>query len=297
MSPEPEAGLAATGPNAEQIEYWNRLRGERWVQVAPLIDAQVSHIGLAAMDRLDVSPGARVLDVGCGCGQTTLQLAERVGANGAVMGIDISTVMLDAAQRSAAEAGTSQVRFENADAQTHRFAASSFDRLFSRFGVMFFADPRAAFENLRGGLAAGGRLAFACWQSLARNPWMRVPTEAVFALVKPPDPPDPHAPGPFSLADPDRVRAILSGAGFEQVALEPYECEVRVGGGADLEVAVAFALQMGPAAALLRDAEPSLREAAIDAVREALRPHVTERGVELGAATWLVTAVAPERTG
>ncbi len=294
MSPQTDEGLPASGPNAEQIEYWNRVTGARWVQAADRVDAQIAHIGLAAMDRAAVAPGDRVLDVGCGCGHSVLQLAERVAPTGSVTGIDVSSVMLAEAEERAARARVSRVRFENADAQTHAFEPGSFDLLFSRFGVMFFADPQAAFANLRAALRPGGRLAFACWQAIDRNPWMLVPTLAAARHVQLPAPPAAGAPGPFSLADSDRVRSILEGAGFEQVALESFERRLRLAGGLGLEGAVDFAQQLGPAASALREADAEVREAAAAAIRDALAPFETPDGVELGAAAWLVTAVAPE---
>src|SRR5262249_38336345 len=150
-----------------------------------------------------------VLDVGCGCGDSTVDLARRVAPDGTVVGMDISAVMLERARQTAREQGVN-ARFEHADAQTHAFAPASFDVLFSRFGVMFFADPTAAFANLRSALRPGGKLAFVCWQSLAENPWMLVPLGAAFQIIPPPPMPAPDAPGPFAFADQSRVRSILA---------------------------------------------------------------------------------------
>ena len=161
-----------TKPNAQQIEYWNELSGPKWVTFADTINAQLEPIGLEAMDRADVRPGQRVLDVGCGCGQTSVELGRRVGDTGEVLGVDISGPMLDDAQRRAAEAGAGHVHFSQADAQTVTIEPGGFDLLFSRFGVMFFEDSAAAFSNLRRALAADGQLCFVCWQEIARNPWM-----------------------------------------------------------------------------------------------------------------------------
>lgn len=294
MALETEQGLAASGPNAEQIEYWNRVSGVRWVQASPLVDAQVAPIGLAAMERAAVAPGDRVLDVGCGCGQSVLQLAERVAPTGSVTGIDVSSVMLAEAAERVAKAGVSGVHLENADAQTHAFAPGRFDVVFSRFGVMFFSDPPLAFANLRAALVPGGRLAFACWQALDHNPWMLVPTAAVARHVELPARPAPGAPGPFALAEPERLRSILERAGFEAVSLESFECRLRLAGGLGLEGAVRFAQQIGPAAMALREADAAVREAAEASIRDALRPHETPNGVELDAAAWIVTARAPD---
>jgi len=279
--------LAAEGPNAEQIRYWNETIGPRWIEQEAMLDAQIEPLGLAAIERARVAAGEHVVDVGCGCGQTTLQLAERVGPEGAVLGIDVSARMLGRARERAK--ALANVRFENADAQTHRFG-ERFDLVFSRFGVMFFADPVAAFANLHGALRPGGRLAFVCWQAIDRNPWLLVPLRALAGIVELPAPPPPGAPGPFAFADPERVRGILGRAGFAGVELAPLEGELAIGAGGDLERAVGFAMQMGPASALLRDAGPALQERAREAIRAALAPLVTPTGVRAESAAWAVTA-------
>jgi len=199
------AGLEAHGPNAEQIKYWNEQAGPKWVALQALLDAQIAPLGRRAMDRAGVLAGAHILDVGCGCGQTTLELARRAGSGGAVTGIDISTVMLDRARQVAQEAGVRNVEFVNADAQTYTFPAAAFDVMFSRFGVMFFIDAVTAFAHLRAALRPEGRVAFVCWRSLFDNPWMLVPMMAAASHVQLPAPPAPDAPGPFAFADPDSV--------------------------------------------------------------------------------------------
>ena len=278
-----------SGANAEQIRYWNEVAGPSWVEQEDMLDAQISELGLAAMERAGVEADWRVLDVGCGCGQTSLQLAERVGPGGAVLGVDISQPMLERARARAAGVGIENLRFERSDAQTASFAGP-FDLAFSRFGVMFFDDPTAAFANLRRALGPVGRLAFVCWQGLHRNPWMRVPLMAVAPYVEMPAPPEPGAPGPFAFADAERVAGILAGAGFRDVAFESLERTLRVGGAAGLDGAVEFLLRMGPVAAALREAgEPTLRQAA-GAVREALAPHAGAEGVSMECAAWIVTA-------
>jgi len=284
--------LTANGPNAEQIRHWNEVAAPRWVASEAMLDAQIAPLGLAAMERARVAAGERVLDVGCGCGQTTLQLAAKVGPRGSVTGIDISTPMLERARARAAERELAQVRFLNADAQTTAVGAAAFDLVFSRFGVMFFSDPRAAFANLRASLAPGGRVAFVCWQDLKLNPWMRVPLLAAAQHITLQPPSGPDAPGPFSFAAPARVRAILEGAGFADVAIDPLELELVVGGaGGNLEQAVEIMLELGPMAAAMREADPALRPRVADAVREALAPFASPAGVKLGSAVWIVRAV------
>lgn len=288
-------GLAVSGPNAEQIQYWNDIAGEKWVAVQPLIDAQIGPLGAMAMDRAAIGAGERVLDIGCGCGHTTVQLARRVGATGHVTGIDLSQPMLDCARQRAAREAADNVHFENADAQTQVFPPDSFDVLYSRFGVMFFAHPEQAFANLCAALRPGGRLAFVCWQALKDNPWMVVPLAAAAAHLPPLPLPAPGAPGPFAFADAARVEGILTLAGFVDVAFEAV-CEPLAlgGGGQGLDQTVEFLLQMGPAAKALRDAnDPALRPRVAAAIREAIAPFVTPAGVRMGSAAWIVTARRP----
>jgi len=280
--------MDATGPNAEQIRYWNETAGPKWVDRGRMLDAQLAPLGRVVMDRGDVRPGTAVLDVGCGCGETSLELAARVGATGAVTGVDVSAPMLAAAR--ARTAGLPQVRFIEGDAQTHPFPPASHDLLFSRFGVMFFTEPATAFANLRTALRPGGRVAFVCWQPLPRNEWMRVPLLAAAQHLTLPAPPAPDAPGPFAFGDADRVRGILTRAGFDQVAFEPLETTLTIAGGGLLEQAVEFLLELGPTGALLRDADPALRPVVAGAVRDAIAPFARANGVQMSGAVWIVTA-------
>lgn len=285
--------ITSTGPNAEQIEYWNETSGARWVEMNDLIDAQISPLGEAAMMRAAVTPGERILDIGCGCGQTSLQLAEKVGADGQVLGLDLSAVMLGRARERAERAGLSNLEFRNADAQTESLGGG-FDLLFSRFGVMFFASPEEAFSNLRSALRPGGRLTCVTWQSLGLNTWMQVPLAAAAKHLPPSGPPpDPTAPGPFSFADSVRVEAILAAAGFEQIAHESLERDLLVGGGRSLDETVSFVIQLGPAGAALRDADDALRSKVAVEVRSALEPYADESGVRMPAAAWIVSARNP----
>jgi SAM-dependent methyltransferase len=243
------------------------------------------------MERARIVPGERVLDVGCGCGATSRALAALVGPTGSVHGVDISAPLRARATALAREAGLANVRFTNADAQTHSFEPGSVDVVFSRFGVMFFADPPAAFRNLRGALRRGGRVAFVCWQALGENPWLMVPLGAAAQHLTL-TPPAPGAPGPFAFADPDRVRGILEQAGLGRVEHESLRTTLTVGGGG-LDEAVRFLLEgVGPTSAALREADPAVRPRVYAAVREAMAPFVTPEGVRMPAAAWIVTATA-----
>ena len=167
--------------NATQIEFWNGETGRNWVTHDALMEAMLQPLGESVMDALAPAPGEHVLDVGCGCGHTSLSLADRVGAEGSVTGIDISAPMLAVASHFAA--GRSSIQFVEADAQTHAFEPERYDMVFSRFGVMFFEDPVAAFTNIHSAMRASGRLAFCCWQPRAVNPFMTVPAMAALELL------------------------------------------------------------------------------------------------------------------
>jgi SAM-dependent methyltransferase len=289
--------MQAEGPNAEQITYWNETSGPKWVALEELLDPQIAPLGLEGIERAGVRGGERVLDVGCGCGQTSLQLGERVGAEGSVLGVDLSAPMLARARARARAAGLAQVRFENADAQTFPFEPRGADVVFSRFGVMFFADPVQAFANLRRALLPGGRLAFVCWQRLDRNPWMLLPAAAAARHLPMPPPPAPGAPGPFAFAEADFVRGILERAGLTRIEFTSLERELLVGGAGPLERAVSFLLQMGPAGTALREAaaqDPGIVDRVAASVREALAPFAGPGGLRMPSASWIVSARAPE---
>lgn len=281
-----------TQTNQEQIRYWNEESGPKWVRLQQQLDTQLAPLGLAIMQRAGVKPGEQVLDVGCGCGQTSLELAGRVGPHGAVVGLDISQPMLTRAQERQQERAITNLEFIRADAQTYVFEGDRFDLIFSRFGVMFFDDPIAAFRNLRTALRADGRLCFMCWQELAKNDWARVPLIAALQHVPPPPPPLPHAPGPFALADPDRVRHLLTAAGFTEVSLETHQTALSVGGATTVDEATEFTLEIGPVGTLLRTAEAETRTRVAHAIRDALMPYAGKDGVRLPGTTWIVFARA-----
>jgi SAM-dependent methyltransferase len=274
--------------NAAQVAYWNDAAGRTWADLQDRIDRQIRPLGLAAMERLALASGEHVLDVGCGCGDTSLELARRVGAEGGVLGLDISAPMLEVARGRAEAAGARNLAFHEADAQTAALPASR-DAVFSRFGVMFFADPTAAFANLRSALRPGGRLGFVCWRPLAENLWMRLPAETAAGLVPPAPPPEPGAPGPFAFADPDRVRRILAEAGFTGIDLTPHDEAI---GGLDLEGTVAMSFRVGPLGAILRE-RPDLAPLLRERVREAVSPWLRGDAVYMPSATWLVSAQNP----
>jgi SAM-dependent methyltransferase len=273
--------------NSAQFEHWNGRGAEPWVKLQDRLDGQFVGLTADVLGRLDPRPGQRVLDVGCGTGYTTIEIARRVAPGGEALGIDLSAPMLALARERAARAGAA-ARFEQADAQAMRLPRGGFDLVFSRFGVMFFADPVAAFANLRTALEVGGRLAFLCWRAVADNPWVTVPMEAAFAHLERPAPPPPGAPGEFAFADADYVRRILEGAGFRAVALDPLDPLMKA---PSLEAAVDLTLKMGPVAAALREA-PDKAPAVAAALRQAYAPFAGPAGLAMRAGVWLATARA-----
>ncbi|MEM7077025.1 MAG: class I SAM-dependent methyltransferase [Pseudomonadota bacterium] len=269
--------------NEEQKAYWNGKAGDTWTDAQERMDAMLAPISAAVLEFAAPQAGERVIDVGCGCGETSLAMAAR-GA--AVWGVDISERMLARAQERAA--GLAEVAFSLSDAATQDYTADH-DLIFSRFGVMFFADPTAAFANLRTGLTPDGRMAFVCWQAPRDNPWVSVGGRIVQPyLAEPETPPDPRAPGPFAFADADYLRAILTDAGFASVEIEPLGCELRLG--ADVEEALDMQAQVGPIARALAE----LDDEDLASVRAELGAELAqaqrEDGIYLAAACWLVRA-------
>ena len=282
--------MAEAQANQEQIRYWNEQSGPRWVKQQKRLDLQLEQLGLAAMQRAGVKPGEHVLDVGCGCGQTALQLAERMGLHGSVLSIDISQPMLTRARERQHELGMKNLEFLQADAQTCPFERERFDLIFSRFGIMFFDDPAAAFANLCSALCPAGRLCFLCWQALEKNEWMRVPLAAAMQYVAPPPPLPPNAPGPFAFADPERVRHVLEAGGFKDISLESYDTGLSLGGATSVDEAVEFMLEIGVIERLVQDADASVRAHVAEAIRAALTPYTNRGGVSLNGAAWIVLA-------
>jgi ubiquinone/menaquinone biosynthesis C-methylase UbiE len=274
----------------DQIAFWNQDGGAQWTRRQESWDVTLAPVSDAVLDRAAVQPGQWAIDIGCGCGATVLELARRVGAQGRVLGIDVSKPMLARAQeRSRA---LPQVRLTEADATTHEFERGAYDLLFSRFGVMFFPDPPKAFTNLRGALKPSGRLAFACFRSPKENPFMMTAYAAVADLVPPLPKMAPEDPGPFAFADEARVRRILDAAGFKEVALEPVNLDLDVGSGKGVDEAVINALEIGPSARALREQPPELRAKGEAAIRQAFAAKEKNGRIPLTAAIWIVTAKA-----
>ncbi len=284
--------LDLTGPNADQIDFWNNDGGQHFVKYQTALNNMLDRFGEKVMDATGVNHGEVVLDIGCGCGDTTLELARRVGSTGEAVGVDISEIMLARAEDMASHGDATNVFFEQADVETGVLHRDSFDLAFSRFGIMFFANPVAAFKNVHRVLHERGRIAFACWQPISENAWIGLQLQVVAPLLEGRDeapPPDPNAPGPFSLGDPDRVREIMQAAGFSDIKIEAYAPDVALFGLRDIDEVVEFAMEIGPARALLEGQTDSVRQAAHAAIRTAYEPYLTDEGVVMNSAAWIVS--------
>ncbi len=280
--------IEITGPNAEQIEFWNGVAADKWIEHNALLDRMLGGLGLRAMNRADPKPGEHVLDVGCGCGDTTLELARRVTPTGSVTGLDVSGPMLALAERRVADAAA-PVSIANADAETYDLPQASFDLVFSRFGVMFFNSPEAAFANFHAALRPGGRLAFVCWRAPDLNPWVDLPFEAARPHLPSFEPAGPEDPGQFAFARSERVERILATAGFADVRLDAHEATLRVGDG-DLDACVGLMLKLGPVSRLLREAGDAAIPPVAAAVRAAVAPYHTGKTLEMASSSWIVSA-------
>ncbi|MFT3964745.1 MAG: methyltransferase domain-containing protein [Sphingobium sp.] len=282
--------------NAQQRIDWNGDSGAGWLANQERLDRMLAPFGAAALDRALLRPGEHVLDIGCGSGESTLAIADRVGPSGLALGIDISEPLLGRARERAVDI-LSLADFRLADASSTPLPMAGFDCLFSRFGVMFFDDPMAAFSHLRTCLKPGGRFVFACWRGAAENDWTKLPMTAIRDMI-PADPPSlPEAPGPFSFGDPRRVERLLAGAGFTDIDLDPLDRPIVFGRGTTKEEAVDDALgrafAVGPLRRALAGKSDDVTMRAAAAVHAAFARRVIGREVVIDGAAWIVSARNP----
>jgi SAM-dependent methyltransferase len=288
----PAAIGTSGGDNSAQREYWNKVAGPRWVGLGGIVERRVEVVNGLLLARSAVAPGERVLEIGCGTCAATIPFAEAVGERGRVMGVDISEPMLAAARQRIAEGGLRNITLLQADAQTHRFESESFDLITSRFGVMFFADPAAAFGNLLPAARRGGRLCFACWAGLADNRHWLIPYEVVLRHLGPPAPKDPRAPGPMAFSDPDYVRSFLGTAGFEAIEIHRENPDIT---GSSPEEEAEHACIMGPSGRLIDEKQPDaqVRETIRLEMVKAFAAQVKRGEISLPSTVLLVTARRP----
>lgn len=276
--------------NVEMAKAWDGEEGERWARHADRYERAARRYWQHFLDRDFVSASDRVLDIGCGNGKSSRDLG-RLAPSGSVLGVDLSSRMLQHARERSSEEGLTNVRFEQGDVQIHDFETGAFDLAVSSFGAMFFDDPVAAFSNVAGALRHGGRLVLLTWREFAANEWLSVIRDALAVGRSFPDPPSGH-PGPFGLADPEEVKRILGEAGFAEIGLDPVDEPIELG--TDVEDAFQFVSTMGIVGGLTQDLDEEGRARALETVRTALADHCTQDGVLLSGAAWLITATTTE---
>ncbi len=278
--------------NAAQATFWNDVGGPHWVRQQHQYDMMLAGFGSAALETLDAKPGERIIDIGCGTGTTSLAIAEAVGPSGAVLGCDIAQTMIDAARSRGA--GLTQLSFEVKDAQTDDLAGgTAFDAMFSRYGVMFFADPIAAFANIGASVRSGGRLTFVCWQPEDHNPWLSVPAAIMQSFTPNPVRAAPNAPGPFAFRNPDRIREVLSGGGWSDVRIDPCVKTTVMGAGDGIDAAVAQVMGTAAGAVMRQQVDDETFELATQAVRAELAERFVDGSVVFDGSAWVVTARRP----
>lgn len=274
--------------NDAQIEYWNGPAGQKWVDQSDRLDQMLAPFADKVLETAAIIEGERPMDVGCGAGALTLAATVMAGGAAGAMGVDVSEPLLQLARQRAAQQG-SAATFERADASNFS-AKAKFDVVISRFGVMFFEDPTAAFANIRHQIQPTGRMTFICWQAVHLNDWAFAPLQAALPLLKEPLPqPDPTAPGPFAFSDRDRVESILAGAGWQDITVEPFAPQIALPGD-DVTSSARFMLQLGPLSRLIaaQDLDPEPIEAALE---ERLSENLTADGrIMMNSACWVVSA-------
>lgn len=280
--------------NAGEREFWSGKVGEVWVAFEDELEGYHSVFNTPLLEAADLAPGQRVLDIGCGTGAVSRLAAQSVGQNGAVTGLDISSTMLDGARALSTTANGAPVTYLEADAQTHGFAPAAFDRIISRMGVMFFADPVAAFANILKAASPDACFAAICWRRGMDAPWFTLSRKALSAVLGPPDEmPHPHAPGPMAFADEDRVIALLSAAGWIEAEVQKTPLSIRVEGG-PMDLANVMA-RVGPAAREIRQGGHSQEviDAIFAAIAEQFSPFDKGGHLEVPVVMNLFTARAP----
>jgi SAM-dependent methyltransferase len=274
--------------NQEQVALWNNAAGSAWTQMQSLLDRVLEPFNKLLIEHSLQSEKCRVLDIGCGAGSTTLSVARRLGEGGLCLGVDISAMLLEAAKKRAIEQRLDKAVFVQADAQTYAFEPNSFDVVLSRFGVMFFADPEAAFVNIRHAAREGATLNFVAWRSPSENPFMTQAARAAAPFLPSLSPPPPNTPGQFGFADADRVRRILQAAGWKHIDIRPVDVPIQM---AEPDL-LAYVTTMGPAGLAMREVDDPTRARIAEAVRAAFDPFVRDGVAHFNAACWLVSARA-----
>lgn len=258
--------------NADQVAYWNSENGRKWALHQEGLDAIASKVKEHLLKRAQLVRNESIIDIGCGTGDTTIEAATAVGPTGTVLGVDVSSLLLDSARQRAKAKQLSNIAYVLADAQTHRFEAGAGDAVISRFGMMFFSDPIKAFANIANALKHNGRIVFVTWGSLEDNPWFAVPRRAAIKQLGEPTPDDPYVPGPLAFQDRDYVTEILKSAGYSDVSAEEIDVPLPFFG--SLEQTAALASNVGPAARIVRQLGGDIAD--LTAITEAIEGAFSE---------------------
>ena len=276
--------------NKNQKDFWSGKGGDIWVERQNVMDTMLSPLGEAALNKLNFNEEENVLDIGCGCGHTTLNIAKRIGPSGNVTGLDISEPMLKRAKESAVEMSITNTSFKCVDVQTENLGDQIYSSAFSRFGVMFFEDSIAAFKNINKSLISGGYLSFVCWQSPAVNPWQSLFIQEVKKFLDLPSPP-PRSPGPFAFMESEYVSSILEESKFQDITIEGHEAEVNMFSGRSLSDSVKDYISINPVVTqMLKESSENQIDEIVNSGIEAFSPYYSEKGLIFPSATWLVTA-------
>ncbi|MBZ9907846.1 class I SAM-dependent methyltransferase [Mesorhizobium sp. BR115XR7A] len=275
-------------PNTRQAALWNDASGKAWVEMQPILDEILAPFERLVVDAGYPGEGGNVLDIGCGAGATTLAMARRVGNNGRCVGLDISQPLIALATERTQAEEVANASFEVGDAQTYAFESGRFDAVVSRFGIMFFDDPVAAFSNIRQAARRGGKLAFVAWRSPAENDFMTTAARAAAPFLPTAPAPDPDAPGQFAFADGAKVKRILEASGWSSIDVRQANLPCKIAEG-DLMM---YATRLGPLAAALREVDQATAEKIITVLPAAFAPFVKDGQARFNAACWLVTALA-----
>lgn len=285
-----------TTHDSEFVQFWNEVLAPKFIRFRHILVDGLTQHSEAIFPTLPVREGDRVLDVGCGFGDTAIRLADMVGPTGEVVGIDCCDAFLDDARRDAEASGLTNLRFIRGDAEL-ALPAERFDFVFSRFGTMFFVNPVAGLRNMRRALRPGGRMVHIVWRDRADNPWLSMAKDVVMQFLPPPgEDARTCGPGPFSMADEATVRAMMKAAGYAQIELRRVDAPVLVG--ADVADAIAFQLSIGPAGEVYREAgeEATRKRDEIEAaLAEAIdRQRKSADGIVMDSSSWVISAVNPQ---
>jgi ubiquinone/menaquinone biosynthesis C-methylase UbiE len=290
---------AAAEEDTPFVQFWNEVLVPKFIRFKHILVDGLTQHSAAVFPTLPVREGDRVLDVGCGFGDTAIKLAQRVGPTGEVVGIDCCDAFLDHARRDAQKRGVANLRFLRGDAET-ALPTAEFDFVFARFGTMFFANPVAGLRNMRRALRPGGRMVHIVWRGRADNPWLSMAKDVVLRFLPPPGADaQTCGPGPFSMSDEATVRTMMTVAGYEEIEFRRVDAPVLVG--KDVSDAIAFQLAIGPAGEVFREAgalaerkRPEIEAALAEAIN---RQKIGAEGIVMDSSSWVISAINPQREG